>query len=163
MGKKVANRADELTFAALTKALDEKKLQLYLLSSQINRPGSPVYNPWEVLLPILVPVLLGLMMILVIGPILGLILMIGLILISNQIIKKKVEHKLLSRTQAFMVSSLENFEKVWAFGGVVLVNPENKNVGCVAPEGEWREFVVTHFSALMVEKKEEAPKDEKTK
>ncbi|MBQ8661413.1 MAG: hypothetical protein IJ482_03720 [Alphaproteobacteria bacterium] len=163
MAKKLINRADELTFGALQKAVAEDKVHICLLAGQINRPSSPVYNPWEVLLPILVPVLLGLVLILTVGPMFGLLFMAALILASTHIVKKKLDARLLQRTQNLMLSSPENFQKVWEFGGVVLVNRQNKNQGCVAPEGEWKEFVVTNFADLMIEKKEEAPKDEKAK
>lgn len=161
MGKKVTSRADELTFNALQKAVSDDKIHICLLTSHINRPSSPVYNPWEILLPILVPVLLGLALILTVGPIFGLLFMAALILISTHIIKKKLDTRLLQRTKDYMLSSLDNCQKIWDFGGVVLVNTANKNLGCVSPEGDWKEFVVGNFADLMVEKKEEAPKDEK--
>lgn len=161
MGKKVTSRADELTFSALQKAAAEDKVHICLLTSQINRPSSPVYNPWEVLLPILVPVLLGLTLILMVGPLFGLLFMVALILISTHVIKKKLDARLLQRTRDFMLFSLENCQKIWESGGVVLVNTANKNQGCVSPDGDWKEFVVGNFADLMVEKKQEAPKDEK--
>lgn len=161
MSKKFINRAEELIFSALQKAVAEDKLRICLLTGQINRPSSPVYNPWEVLLPTLVPVLLGLVLILTVSPMFGLLFMAALILASTHIIKKKLDARLLQRTKDFMLSSLENCQKIWDFGGVVLVCRQNKNLGCVAPEGDWKEFVVTNFADLMLDKKEETPKDEK--
>ncbi len=161
MSKKFINRADELIFGALQKAVLEDKVHICLLTSQINRPNSPVYNPWEVLLPILIPVLLGLVLILTVGPMFGLLFMAALILASNHIVKKKLDARLLERTKTFLLSSLENCQNIWDFGGVVLVNHQNKNQGCVAPEGDWKEFVVNNFADLMIEKKENVQNDEK--
>ena len=162
MGKKIKNRADELIFAALQKAANEDRVHICLLTSQINRPNSPVYNPWEVLLPILVPILLGLLLIMTVGPLFGLLFMVALIMISTHIIKKKLDARLLQRTKEFMLSSLENCQNIWDFGGVVLVDTANKNQGCVAPDGDWKEFVVNNFANLMIEKKQESSNDEKT-
>ena len=76
MGKKIRNRADEMIFCTLQKAINQEKIQLCLLESKINRPTSPVYNPWEVLLPILIPTILGLILIMTVGPIFGLVFMV---------------------------------------------------------------------------------------
>ena len=137
------------------------KIHICLLTSQVNRPGSPIYDPWEVLLPVLLPVLLGLMLILLVGPLFGLVFMAALLLVSAHVVKKKLDARLLQRAKDFLLASLENYEKLWQFGGVVLVNHENKNQGCVAPEGDWKEFVVGNFADLMVEKKEPQAENEK--
>ena len=92
----------------------------------------------------------------------GLLFMAALILASNHIVKKKLDARLLERTKTFLLSSLENCQNIWDFGGVVLVNNQNKNQGCVAPEGDWKEFVVNNFADLMIEKKENVQNDEKT-
>ena len=160
--KKVKNRADELIFHALKKAVEEDKIHICLINSRINKPSSPVYNPWEMLLPILVPVLIGLILILAVGPLFGLFFMVGLIMVSSTLVKKKLDNLLLDRSKAFLLSDFDNCNKLWDFGGVVLVNAENKNLGCVSPDADWKEFVVRNFSDLMIEKKEdETEKNEK--
>lgn len=157
MTKKIYNRADELVFHALKKAFAENKIHLCLVESKINRPSSPVYNPWEVLLPILVPVILGLILILAVGPIFGLFFMVAMIMVSSNLVKKKLEQKLFERTKELLLSDYDNFCKLWDFGGIVLVNAENKKLGCIAPDGDWKEFVIKNYADLMIEKKEETP------
>lgn len=66
------NKADAMAFKALQKAISEDKLHICLINSKINVPGSPVYNPWELLLPILIPVLIGFILIGLVGILLGL-------------------------------------------------------------------------------------------
>ncbi len=158
--RKKPNRADELAYHALKTAVEENKIHLCLVESRINRPTSPVYNPWEVLLPVLLPVVLGLILILAVGPIFGLVFMVAAILVSSNLVKKKLEQKLMERTRDFLLSGYENFCSLWAFGGPVLVNAENKKLGCIAPEGDWQEFVIRNFADLMIEKnkpQEQAP------
>ena len=157
MSKRIPNRADELAFHALQKAFAENKIHLCLVESKINRPASPIYNPWEVLLPILTPVVLGLILILAVGPIFGLFFMVAMIMVSSNLVKKKFEQKLLERARAYLLSDYENFCRLWDFGGIVLVNAENKKLGCIAPDGDWKEFVIKNYADLMVEKKEETP------
>lgn len=157
---KKPSKADKLIFKALKKAVDEDKLRIYLDYSKINRPASPVYDPWECLLPILVPVLIGLVLILSVGVIFGLSFIVGIIFIYSTYFKKKTHRYLIERTKKYLVQNYNNCEELWNFGGIILVNSENKKHGCVAPEGDWKEFVVKNFSNFMVDNQEEAPKDE---
>ncbi len=158
---KKPSKADKLIFKALKKAVDEDKLRIYLDYGKINRPTSPVYDPWECLLPILVPVLIGLVLILSVGVFFGLAFIIAMIFVYSTYFKKKTHRHLIERTKKHLVESYKNCEELWVFGGIILVNAENKKQGCVAPEGDWKEFVVKNFSDFMIDVQEkEAPKNE---
>ena len=152
MAKRI-NKADRLVFKALQKAIAEDKIHICLIGSKVNVPGSPVYNPWESLLPILVPVLLGLLLIGLVGILLGLGVMVAGILLSSNLVKKKMEQRLFERTKSFFISSYDACNQLWDFGGVVLVKADDKKYGCISPEGNWKEFVILHFSDLMTDKK----------
>ncbi len=159
MSKRV-NKADLMVFKALQRALADDKIHLCLISSKINTPGSPIYNPWESLLPILCPVLLGLILIWAVGILTGIILMtLGVFLTSN-LIRKKLEHRLLERALKTINSDYKSCCELWDFGGVVLVKADDKQRGCISPEGDWKEFVVRYFADLMVEKTEVSPQQE---
>ena len=161
--KKIANRAEMMIYHALTKAVNENKLRIYLDYGKINRPQSPVYDPWETLLPILVPVLLGLILIIFGGVLFGLLFIIGMILIYSGFVKKKIHAQLVQRTKLHSTESYESFMELWNFGGFVLVNAENKKSGCVAANGDWKEFIVNNFADLMIDKPAEKPaQDSKT-
>lgn len=158
---KKPSKADKLIFKALKKAVDEDKLRIYLDYGKINRPSSPVYDPWECLLPILIPVLIGLVLILSVGVFFGLSFIVAITFIYSTYFKKKTHRHLIERTKKHLVESYNNCETLWNFGGIILVNAENKKQGCVAPEGDWKEFVVKNFSDFMIDNQEkEAPKDE---
>ena len=78
-------------------------------------------------------------------------------MVSSNLVKKKLEQKLFERTKELLLSDYDNFCKLWDFGGIVLVNAENKKLGCIAPDGDWKEFVIKNYADLMIEKKEETP------
>ncbi len=149
------NRADSMTYKALQKAVAQDKLRLYLDYGKVNRPGSPIYNPWECLLPILVPVLIGLILIISVGVIFGLLFIIAMIIVYSTYFKKKLYRVVIERTKKYLTSSYDNCEQLWKFGGIVLVNAENKKLGCVAPDGDWKEFVVLNFADYMLEEPQE--------
>ena len=150
----MVNKADKMAFRALKTAVAKDKLRLYMDYGRVNRPGSPIYNPWESLLPILIPVLIGLILIILVGVIFGLLFIVAMIMIYTTYFKKKQYHKVIERTKSYLTSSYENCEDLWKFGGIVLVNAEDKKLGCVAPEGDWKEFVILHFADYMLEEKE---------
>ena len=155
MSKRI-NKADQMVFKALQRALNEDKLHLCLINSKINIPGSPIYNPWEVLLPSLCPLLLGLFLIWLAGVLWGLIFMIAGLLLSANLIKKKMEQRLFERAKEQISSDYDSCCRLWDFGGIVLVKADDKKQGCIAPDANWKEFIVLNFSDLMTDKKETA-------
>lgn len=146
------NKADKLVFKALQKAVEEDKLHICLINSKINVPGSPVYNPWENLLPILIPVLAGLLLIWLSGILWGVVFMTAGIMLSSNLVKKELERRLFDRAKSFLTADYESCNTLWNFGGIVLVKADNKKQGCIAPEGNWREFVILNFAEFMTEK-----------
>ncbi|MCX4349489.1 MAG: hypothetical protein OSJ76_06890 [Alphaproteobacteria bacterium] len=153
------SKADKLIYKALNKAIEKDQLRLYFDYGRINRPGSPVYDVWETLLPVLTPIIIGLILILTVSVIFGLAFIIAMILVYITYFKKKVDRYLIERTKTYFTSSYENCVKLWDFGGIVLVNAANKKQGCVSPEGDWKEFVVSNYADYMVESKD-APQQE---
>ena len=93
------SKADLLIYKALNKAIEKDQLRIYLDYGKINRPGSPVYDAWENLLPVLTPVLTGLILILSVSVIFGLSFMIAMIMIYTAYFKKKVDRCLIQRTK----------------------------------------------------------------
>ncbi len=154
------SKADMLIYKALNRAIENDKLRIYLDYGKINRPGSPVYDPWESLLPILIPVLLGLLLIFSVGVLFGLLFIVAMISVYSVYFKKKIYRRLIERTKRYITTGYEHCDALWNFGGLVFVNAENKKLGCVSPEGDWKDFVVLNFSEFMTEHKEE-PREEK--
>lgn len=161
MTKRV-NKANLMVFKALQRALADDKIHLCLISSKINVPGSPIYNPWESLLPILFSVLTGLVLIWAVGILSGIILMTLGVFLTSSIIHKYLEHCLLKRALKIMTSDYKSCCELWNFGGVVLVKTDDKQRGCISPEGDWKEFVVRYFADLMIEKTAEPVQQEDT-
>jgi len=160
--KKKTTKQDNLVYKALLKAIDADKLRIYLDYGKINRPGSPVYDPWECLLPILLPTVIGLLLILSVNIIFGLIFIVAMIFAYTNYFKKKLYKNIIDRTKKYIQESLMHLEDLWNFGGIVFVNAENKKFGCVSPDGDWKDFVVLNFSTYMTAKEEEKKDEEET-
>lgn len=145
------NKAEQLMYKALNRAIQADDLRIYLDYGKINRPGSPVYDPWENLLPVLTPVIIGLILILSAGVLFGLMFIIAMLMIYTSYFKKKLYHRLIERTKAYITTDYQHCQELWDFGGLVFVNAHNKKQGCVSPEGDWKDFVVQHFSDYMTD------------
>lgn len=152
------SKADLLIYKAFSRALEQNLLRIYLDSSKLNRPSSPVYNPWENLLPLLIPTLIGLMLIITVSSIFGLTFIIGMILVYTYYFKKIIDKHLLERTKKYIAVDYRHCQELWEYGGLVLATAAEKKTGCIAPSGEWKDFIVRNFADLMVDKKPE-PKE----
>ena len=122
------NKADSLVYKALQRAFAEDKLHLCLINSKINIPGSPIYNPWEVLLPTLCPLLTGLFLIWLAGILWGLVFMVSGLLLSANFIKRKMEQRLFDRAKQMLLKDYDACCQLWDFGGVVLVKNDDKKI-----------------------------------
>ena len=106
--------------------------------------------------------MVGLILIWGIGILWGLVVMIAGIMLSSNLVKKRMEQRLFDRSKKFFTSSYASGNQLWDFGGIVLVKADDKKQGCIAPEGNWKNFVVLNFSEYMTDnKKEEKVEDEK--
>ena len=159
---KKPNKADLLIYKAFNRALQENLLRLYLDTAKLNRPDSPIYNPWENLLPLLIPTIIGLWLIMTVSSFFGLTFIIGTILIYNYYFKRLIDKRLLERATKYVAIDFEHCQEMWNYGGLVLATAANKKIGCISPAGDWKEFVVQNFADFMVDKKTEEPHDEKT-
>ena len=149
------NKAEQLIYKALNRALEQNKLDIYLDFSKINRPICPLYNPWEAILPLLIPTLIGLIMIMTGWVISGLFFISVMMIAYSQYYKKILHKKLAQRCREYITKNYENLETLWHKGGLAFVLTNNKNIGILAPEGNWKEFVVQYFSDLMTDNNNE--------
>ena len=156
------SKADKLIYKAFCTAIKRDMLRLYMDTSKINRPTSPVYNPWENLLPLLVPVIIGLILIFMVGSFFGLAFIIGMTLIYNYYFKRLIDKHLLERTKKYILTDYQHCQELWKFGGLVLATTANKKTGCISPEGDWKDFTVQNFADFMLDTPTDSTPNEKT-
>lgn len=157
------NKAERLIYKAFQKAITEKLMYLYLDTNKINHPASPIYNPWENLLPLLIPIIIGLFLIMYQNIFIGLTFIIGTVIIYILGIKRLIGKLLLIRAKKYILQDFQHCQKLWTFGGLVLATATNKKNACFAPEDDWRDFVVQNFADLMTEPQKEKKDDKNEK
>lgn len=151
---KKPNKADLMAYKAFKTALEKDKINLYINDSIFNRPGLPVYCPWENLLPKLIPVLIGLLT-LYYSIFLGIVIILGSVGVGERLFRKNNHHRLFERVKKYVLGDYDNLLEMWKLGGVVMVVVSDNKKSCVAPEGDWKDFIVQNFADLMLDSKEE--------
>ncbi len=157
------NKADLLKFKALKTAIEIKKVDFLIDYNFLHKPGSPVYNPWDVVLPLLLVILFSMSLLVLYGIYIGLLtLVLALVLYVYGI--RKIQAKCLkSKILKYMLKNHICWGEIWSFGGVAIniKGGEIRN-SVIAPEGDWKDFAVLNFADLMIDDKKEEENVEET-
>lgn len=152
-------REDQLIFQGLQKALVENKAFVKINFRHLNRRGSPFFNPWENILPLLVMLILSLIVMVIDTLVMGTILLTVFSLIYALMFPYLMEPIMKNRVMKRIVPRIEKFLVAWRHGGLVLILTADPHFYCVSPWGDWRAFVKTYFSDLIPADEAEEDKD----
>ena len=149
----MANRQDELIFKALKKAYLSGKIEILTDMGILNRYGSPVYNPWQNILPIIILSMLGLAVIFCMNVFYGLITIIIGFFVQQIYVRTVVEKIVRDKVLDIMFRNLGNFKYIWQMKVITIVMKGNPNVGCKAKDnGDLKTFVALNLSDEMLDK-----------
>jgi len=149
----MANRQDELVFKALKKAYLAGKIEILTDMGVLNRYGSPVYNPWQNILPIIALSLLGLSVIFCMNVFYGLITIIIGFFVQQIYVKTVVEKIVRDKVLDIMFRNIGNFQYIWQMKVITIVMKGNSSVGCKAKDnGDLKAFVALNLSDDMLDK-----------
>ena len=51
----------------------------------------------------------------------------------------------------YILTDYQHCQELWKFGGLVLATTTNKKIGCISPEGDWKDFTVQNFADFMLD------------
>ncbi len=140
------DKASLLMFETLVKALQNGEVTLEIKYDYLNNVRSPVYNPWETVLPLIIVLIIALMIMLGVGIIWGMAVMaVGLVL-YRLLLKPVLEKRLHERLLRFLSSGYQNWLTMWEFGGFTLIRENAFKTRCEAPKGNWKEFTALNLS-----------------
>ncbi|MCK5296223.1 MAG: hypothetical protein KAJ75_04975 [Alphaproteobacteria bacterium] len=145
-------RVDKLHYKALKIAIETGQVKLVTLDKLLNCAGSPVYNPWDNLMPLLVPILLGLAVLVLIGVIWGLVVMLSGLVVYVLYFRSHIAQTINHRAVLMAISSYESWLSLWKNEGIAVVMSHDSKIGCKSPDGDWKTFVVLNVSELMTKK-----------
>jgi hypothetical protein len=153
------NRADMLHYKAVIKALDLGRIRVNISFLHMNKQGSPVYNPWENLVPLLTPIFLSLIIMFSAGIIEGIIFLILGILMYLYLFRIMIAKRLNERVLSFMRYSYLGWQTIWDYGGVSIISTLNPKLGSRAPDDDWKKFVALNLSDLMTDGEKKSQKN----
>ena len=146
----------------LNQAVEMGKLRIITNYQTLNRRGCPIYHPWENILPLLGLIMLALLVLLLEGMLFGIGALILAMLIFVTIVRPVLAKRLQDRTVRYMLARVENWERLWHIGGVIIIRADRPSLGCVAPKGNWSAFVYEHLgdcAEKKVSEEEQAAED----
>ena len=140
------DKASLLMYETLVKALQDGEVTLDINYDYLNNVRSPVYNPWESVLPLVIILTVSLVLMLIFGIIAGMIAMVIGLLLYRFFLKPVLQRKLLERLNYFLCVGYHNWSVMWDLGGFSLVRENTFKTRCEAPKGNWKEFVALNLT-----------------
>ena len=143
------SRQDQLIFQGLQRAIVEKKAFLKVNVRQLNKIGSPVFNPWENILPMFLAVGLAIATMYIVNLTMGTIMLVVLCLIDVIVMPLILEPIIQNRLARRIVPKIEKFLIAWYYGGFKIVLVAEPTYCCMAKLEDWREFTTEYFPDLI--------------
>ncbi|MCQ2966320.1 MAG: hypothetical protein MJ250_06250 [Alphaproteobacteria bacterium] len=143
------SRQDQLIFQGLQRAIVENKAFIKINVHQLNKIGSPVFNPWENVLPMLIVVTLAIATMYIVNLTMGMLMLVVLCLIDIIIIPIILEPIITNRLVRRIVPKIEKFLVAWYYGGFKIVLQAEQSYTCTAKIEDWREFATEYFNDLI--------------
>lgn len=123
----------------LTEAYMADRIRIQVDFMRLNRKGSPVFDPWENVLPLLV-LILGSLMVMPFNLVAGTLVLIGSMFAFAFLVRPWIARRLRDRTIENMLKNAHNWQVIWSYGGIVVTLTNNPRIGVIAPVGNWRAF-----------------------
>lgn len=132
---------DKLLHDRLRAAHERNVISIYTDFRVLNTPGSPVFNPWESVLPLLGMLLLAVIVLLLGGILAGMGVLAVALLVYAFVVRGWLARQVYARTVVTLMVDAKAFQAVWDHGGVVLAMTDRPQHQVRAPRGSWRTFV----------------------
>lgn len=107
----------------------------------LNRPSSPVFDPWESVGPLLGLLIISVTVMLFGGLIPGVVILVISVILYVVGIRPWVATRLHKRVVVMALHGPRHFQALWDFGGVAITLTDRPQYGVSAPKGNWRMFI----------------------
>ncbi|MBE1236846.1 hypothetical protein IHV25_04185 [Phaeovibrio sulfidiphilus] len=128
---------DRNLFEHLKSAIQRGDVLVLTEFDHLNKRGAPSFSSFDNILPLLASVLLA-TGVLFINLLAGVAALVGAALFYTFAIRPWIAYRLNLRTRDLLLTDLQSWRRVWAYGGVVIMLAGKQRVGCKAPAADWR-------------------------
>lgn len=139
--------SDRILHDRLRLANERNLLLIFIDPKILGAARSPVFNPWESVVPLLGLLLLGLFMLLAAGMIVGTVVLVLAVLVQVFVVRSWAEQRLRRRVTLHVLHSATELDRLWSQGGLMLAMADRPDVGVASPNGNWRSFVNRYLPA----------------
>jgi len=123
----------------LAEAYMADRIRIRIDFMRLNRTGSPVFNPWENVVPLL-GLLLASLAVMPFNLVAGTLALIGAMFVYAFLVRPWIANRVRTRTIESMLRNAHNWQLLWSYGGIVVTLADNPRIGVVSPAGNWRSF-----------------------
>lgn len=152
-------REEEL-YRALQAAWEHHMLDAVGNMKLLNHSGSPVFDPWENLAPLLVLTIGSLALLLVYKLLVGTLALVASTMIYLFVVRPWMAARLHTRLVNYLFSDIEKFKALWRMGGVSLAWTGYPPDFCHSPKGDWQKFAERHAKPLALPEGEEGEEED---
>jgi hypothetical protein len=132
---------DRLLFRSLRTGIEAGLVVVNINARRLNRAGSPVWDPWENVVPILGMLLLSTIVVFTMSQVIGVSLLLLSVIVHVAIFQPWIMHRVSLRAKSAAMDNVRNWDVLWRIGGLVVTYKSSQPVTCASPAGDWRGFV----------------------
>jgi len=151
MSTKGENRRDKALYGRLMESYQADRISIFIDFDRLNRPKSPVFNPWENVVPLLIVLLMAAAAMVLLDLLLGTLSMLLGVIIYMFLVRPWISQRVYRRSIVAATDNLHNWNILWKLGGLVLTLNYMSKTRCVSPDGDWRAFVTRYLPEMDIE------------
>jgi len=144
-GKK---RRDRALYGRLIESYEADRISIYVDFDRLNAPKSPVFSPWENVVPLLIVFLLAIAAMLLLDLLFGIAAMLLGVIFYMFLVRPWISQRVYRRAIDAATGNLHNWIILWKLGGLVITLNYMDKTRCVSPDGDWRAFVTRYLPEM---------------
>ena len=148
MGKGPSKKRDRALYARLMESYHADRVGVFIDFDRLNRPRSPVYNPWENTAPLLMMLVASIVIMILFHVLLGTAIMVFCVMFYLFVIRPWIAQRVYRRSLDAATENLHNWNLLWRLGGLVITLNYMNKTRCVSPDGDWRDFVTRYLPEM---------------
>ena len=144
-------KRDRALYARLVESYHADRIGIFVDFDRLNRPRSPVWDPWENVGPLLLILIGSLALMFFVHLLVGTGVMVLGVLLYLFLVRPWIAQRLYRRAIDAATDNLHNWNILWKLGGLVIALNYMNKTRCVSPDGDWRAFVTRYLPEMEME------------
>lgn len=149
--KPAEKKRDRALYARLVESYQADRVSVFVDFDRLNHPRSPIWNPWENVVPLLLLLVGSLAIMFTVDLLLGTAVMVLGVFLYLFMIRPWISQRVYRRAIEAAMDNLHNWNILWKQGGLVITLNYMSKTRCVSPDGDWRAFVTRYLPEMEIE------------